>query len=163
MMRREGRQSCSSSPSTCTQEEKEDSTERVTACTQGFVLLPSACWRHNYRAANINHQCNESAEKDSSAGISHWECCNDSAEFKHSEGSVKATTLLASESNCGGVVKDETVWFNMLTGIGVVFYDHANHQLSSSSANENKHLEYLFSYCSPVVSGGMLCDEPGLG
>lgn len=163
MMRREGRQIDKCMPL---------SLERITASTQGFVMLPSSHCRRNYRAVSSRNNLNATEV----LGIAKhkWEFSAESGGITVPMGGEGGKPLLALQSSSleSEDDADTVVWFNILTGKAVVVRNKDNNVLSgdshnqvnrSPSNNENAAVAHVLQSCAPLVSGGMLCDEPGLG
>ena len=173
MKRREGTQHTSASPTLS--ERRGCQTERITANTQGFVLLPSSHHRRHYRATGAG-----AGALQSTVAVGHWVCyevdstASGTPADQQEDSAREATSLLDVQCTRGEEGEEEeeeesAVWFNTLTGKAMVFRDRTLH-FSSSSSGSGHHKNYQQSIvekmsqnCSPVVSGGMLCDEPGLG
>jgi hypothetical protein len=138
--------------------------DRVTTDAQGFVRLPSSSHRRNYSANNAFHH-------------RHWVAdSNCEADLLGGEESVAGISLEDILRNGGGGHShrhENNVWFNVLTGKGVVFSEEEEEEekasesssssRASSKSSEARQSDYLSKCCSALVSGGMLCDEPGLG
>lgn len=69
------------------------------------------------------------------------------------------------QSGCGEEYEKiaKNVWFNMLTGIGYVSLNSARADTGYPQSRSLTSKEVFVPKCSSIVSGGMLCDEPGLG
>lgn len=129
---------------------------RVTPAAYGFIQLPSSDQRQSYRAASMT-------DVESTVSSPLWELASSqeyTTEIVGIEQHVKGHLLRDVES-CGGRSASD-VWYNVLTESGCVFNDP--HEMSSSrSDKELQTEEFLSKQCPSLVSGGMLCDEPGLG
>ena len=83
-------------------------------------------------------------------------------------------------SDAKGFYSESDIWLNIYTGEGYLFHSPTSYTPHTSlnlrgdcdastkitdviKSNDGVCADPLTLLCSPLVSGGMLCDEPGLG